>query len=188
MRELRIHRGAIKPLQCGMLRRHRYYQALGNARSYRLLKSRTAGYRELNRQWRAKHGPVTAEQREALYVLARRDRAMAERLSQWGQRFQSVNDPIDAEIYRIRCELYCALAAGEGAETAFQSHAERAHAACERFNARQDAILKQVGRRDWHPTTTGYLTPDESWHRLRHAVQMFAWIRDGQPLPMATRS
>ncbi len=55
-RKLRVHRGAITPLQRGSLRRHRYAQALGNnhAMPYRLFvwSWRTAGRRELNKRRR----------------------------------------------------------------------------------------------------------------------------------------
>lgn len=165
MRPLRIHSGPIMPLQRGMARRRRYNQALGNTLPYRLLWSRTAGYRAINRR------------RRALHDLALRDRAMWERLSQWGNRFRSVNDPIEAEVYRIRCELYCALASGVDTKQAFQAHYGRAKAACEAFNAKQEAILNK--RRTWHNTDTGHFSPDEAWQRLRHAVRMYQQLTCG---------
>lgn len=94
---------------------------------------------------------------------------MWERLSQWGNRFHSVNDPIEAEIYHIRCELYCALAAGADVEQTFKRHYERAQAACERFNTKQAVGLK----RSWHPTGAGYFSPDAAWQRLRHAIRTY---------------
>ena len=105
-----------------------------------------------------------------MYDLARHDREMSIRLYSWGDRFHSVNDPIEAEIYRIRCELYCALAAGvEDVEAVFTAHYDRARAACERFNAKQEVLLL---KKSWHPTTTGYFSIDEAWQRLRHAIGM----------------
>lgn len=120
------------------------------------------------------HGTFEAQQ-EVLYELARHDRQMSEHLYVWGERFHSVNDPIEAEIYRIRCELYCALAAGVDAEQAFQEHYERACIACERFNTKQEAALK--GRRSWHNTDTGHFSTDAAWQRLRHALRMHKQIQ-----------
>lgn len=113
---------------------------------------------------------------ERLHELAGRDRRMYESLSTHGQRFHSVNDPIDAEVYHIRCELYCALAAGADAEQAFQAHYDRAKVACEQFNAKQEAILNK--RRSWHNTDTGHLSPDAAWQRLRHAVRMYQSLKE----------
>lgn len=105
-----------------------------------------------------------------IYELAARDRQMSETLYSWGNRFHSVNDPIEAEIYRIRCELYCALVAeGTDKEQAFEAHYERAKAACEQFNARQATRLK----RSWHPTDAGHFSPEAAWQWLRHAVRMY---------------
>lgn len=160
MQPLRIHRRSLLALQRGMLRRHHYYQALGDAGAYRRLRSHVAGYRAINKR------------RRALYDLARRDRVMWERLSQWGNRFHSVNDPIEAEVYRLRCELYCALAAGADVEQTFACHYERARVVCERFNAKQTTGLK----RSWHPTDAGYFSPDAAWQHLRHAVRMYQQI------------
>lgn len=114
---------------------------------------------------------MNTEHIERLYELARRDRQISETLYRHGTRFHSVNDPIEAEIYRIRCELYCALATGEDAEQAFQTHYERAKVACEQFNAKQDAALWR--RRSWHNTDTGHFSPDEAWQRLRHALKIY---------------
>jgi len=95
---------------------------------------------------------------------------MSNTLYRHGAQFHSVNDPIEAEIYRIRCELYNALAADADAEQAFQEHYGRAKAACEQFNARQTAMHK---RRGWHDTDSGFFSPDEAWQRLRHAVRIY---------------
>ncbi len=158
MRALHHHHGTILPLQRGMLRRHRWYQALVDARPTRRARSHAASYRSINKI------------RRAMHEQARRDREMWEKLSQWGDRFHSVNDPIEAEIYHIRCDLYNALAAGAYAEHAFERHYGRARAACERFNAKQEAAMK---RKTWHDTDIGHFSPDEAWQRLRHAVRMY---------------
>lgn len=159
---LHIHHGSTLALQRGMLRRHRWYQTLADTRTIRRARSRAIVYRTINRQ------------RRALHELAQRDRELWERLSTWGDRFHNANDPIEAEVYRIRCELYCALAAGAYVEHAFERHYERAKAACEAFNAKQEAVLNK--RRSWHNTDTGHFSPEAAWQRLRHAVRMYQKI------------
>jgi hypothetical protein len=133
---------------------------------------------DLCEQWAERETPEQIAARigarkEALYELARRDRQMSETLYRHDNRFHGVNDPIEAEVYCIRCELYCALADGADAEVVFQSHYDRAKAACEQFNVRQEAAMR---RRSWHETDTGYFSPDEAWQRLRHAIRTYDQI------------
>ena len=161
MRKLHTRHEPIATLQHAMLCRHRWYRTLRDARATRRARSHAAAYRAINRR------------RRALHELARQDRLMWERLNTWGNRFRSVNDPIEAEVYRLRCELYNALAAGADVERAFERHYEQAEAACERFNAGQEA---RMSKRDWHPTHIGHYSPEAAWQRLRHAVRMYQEI------------
>lgn len=110
--------------------------------------------------------------KERLYALARDDRSMAEMFERGTGRLSSVNDPIDAELYRLRNALYCALATGAEPEAAFQEHYARAAAACERFNAKQG----QGDGRTWHPTASGYCAPEAAWQRLRHAIRLYTQL------------
>jgi hypothetical protein len=155
----RIQCTSILSRQRGALRRQRWYAALDDARPIRRARSQTATYRALNRR------------RRALCALAASDRQRSNTLYARGARWHSVSDPVEAEVLRLRCELYCALAQGHDAEQAFQAHYERARVACEAFNAQQEAALKQ--RRSWHNTDIGYFSADEAWTRLRHAITMY---------------
>jgi len=155
-----IQHTPILARQRGALRRQRWYRTLDNARPIRQARSHAATYRALNAK------------RRRLYALAAADRQRSTTLYSHGARFHSITDPIEAEVLRLRCELYCALAQGVDKEQAFAAAYERAVAACEAFNTRQE----QAMRKSWHPTDTGYFNSDEAWTRLRHAVTMY----DGQ--------
>jgi hypothetical protein len=148
---------SILSRQCGALRRHRWYVARGGDRALRRARSHAATYRAVNRQ------------RRTLYALAADDRQRAHTLSAYGGRWHSVTDPAEAEVLRIRCELYSTLAQGCDVEQAFQASYERAKAVCERYNAAQERRM----RASWHPTDSGHFSADEAWTRLRHAVQMY---------------
>jgi hypothetical protein len=122
---------------------------------------------------------------ERLYELARQDRQRSTTLYAHGNRWHSVTDPIDAEIYRIRCELYCALAQGAEPENAFESHYAQAKTAVEKFNARQAELFKP----GWRTGITGYMGVDEAWQRLRHAIRIHKSLVDmatstDAPLPL----
>ncbi len=121
---------------------------------------------------------MTIDQIERLHDLARRDRQRFEGLERQSDRIPSVTDPIEAEVLRCRNALYCTLAAGViDVEVAFQTHYERAKAACEHYNKAQE---RRIGKKSWHDTHTGYFSPDEAWQRLRHAVRMYKAICNDQ--------
>jgi hypothetical protein len=149
---------SILSRQRGALRRQCWYRALGtDARAVRVVRSHAATYRAVN------------QRRRTLYALAADDRQRAHTLSAYGGRWHSVTDPAEAEVLRIRCELYSTLAQGCDVEQAFQASYERAKAVCERYNAAQERRM----RASWHPTDSGHFSADEAWTRLRHAVQMY---------------
>ena len=162
MRTYCMRRMPILPVQRAVLLRHRWYRTLGDARAIRRARSHAAAYRALN------------QRRRRLYDLAARDRQMSNTLYTHGARWQSVTDPIQAEIYRIRCELYCALVKTCDPEAAFQAHYARAAASCERYNTAQAEQHK--GRKSWHMTDVGYFSPDAAWQQLRHAIRMYQTI------------
>jgi hypothetical protein len=149
---------SILSRQRGALRRQCWYRALGtDARAVRIVRSHAASYRALNTR------------RRRLYELAAADRQRSTVLYEHGNRWHSATDPIEAEVLRIRCELYSTLAQGCDVEQAFQASYERAKAVCERYNAAQERRM----RASWHPTDSGHFSADEAWTRLRHAVQMY---------------
>ena len=165
----RIQRTPIIARQYGAARRHRWYRALGDARAIRRARSHAATYRALN------------QRRRRLYDLAARDRQMSDTRYTHGARWHAVTDPIQAEIYRIRCELYCALVKTCDPEAAFQAHYARAAASCERYNTAQAAQNK--GRTSWHMTDIGSFSPDEAWRQLRHAIRMYRTIVETHDAP-----